>query len=181
MNIFALDSDPYKAARMMCDKHIPKMIVETAQMMASALIRHGATPDMMPLTKKGTPYKGGYNYHPCSVWASVSKPNFLWLAHHGNGLLDEYFTRYNKSHACEEPIKQMTEMFGIIPDGALTAFAQAMPDEFKNSFFDAHDIMASIHAYRAYYHSKGFAKWEKGTPAPWWWGHPFYACVADYL
>jgi hypothetical protein len=37
MNIFALDSDPCKAARMMCDKHIPKMIVETAQMMASAL------------------------------------------------------------------------------------------------------------------------------------------------
>ena len=46
MNIFALDSDPFKAARMMCDKHIPKMIVETAQMMASALIRH--TPARSP-------------------------------------------------------------------------------------------------------------------------------------
>ena len=40
MNIFALDSDPYKAARMMCDKHIPKLIVESAQMMAASLIRH---------------------------------------------------------------------------------------------------------------------------------------------
>ena len=51
MNIFVLHRTPWKAAQMMCDKHIPKMIVESAQMMASALIRHGATPDMMPTTK----------------------------------------------------------------------------------------------------------------------------------
>jgi hypothetical protein len=43
----------------------------------------------------------------------------------------------------------------------LTPFAQAMPDEYRDD--DA------VKAYQAYYHSKQFAKWEKGTPAPDWW------------
>tara|TARA_A100001515_G_C4405381_1_gene155236 strand:- start:239 stop:439 length:201 start_codon:yes stop_codon:yes gene_type:complete len=42
-----------------------------------------------------------------------------------------------------------------------TPFAQAMPDEYRDD-----DV---VKAYRAYYHSKTFAKWEKGTPAPDWW------------
>ena len=36
MNIFHLDNDPIKAAQMMCDKHIVKMIVEYAQLMSTA-------------------------------------------------------------------------------------------------------------------------------------------------
>ena len=37
MNIFILDTNPTTAARMHCDKHVPKMCVEAAQMLASAL------------------------------------------------------------------------------------------------------------------------------------------------
>ena len=80
MNIFVLDANPIEAARMMCDKHIPKMVVETAQMMASALRRHGATDDIMPLAKTtGRPYKGGYHHHPCTVWCGDTQMNYLWL------------------------------------------------------------------------------------------------------
>jgi hypothetical protein len=42
-----------------------------------------------------------------------------------------------------------------------TPFIQAMPDKYRDD-----DAVA---AYRAYYHMKWFAKWEKGTPAPNWW------------
>ena len=80
MNIFVLHENAFTSANMMCDKHIPKMVVETAQMMASALRRHGATDEQMPLTKSGTPYKGGYAHHPCTVWAGDSVGNFQWLA-----------------------------------------------------------------------------------------------------
>ena len=161
MNIFVLDKDPYVSARMMCDKHIPKMVVESAQMMASALRRHGATDEDMPLTKSGTPYKGGYKHHPCTVWAGDSWHNFDWLANHAIGLLGEYYMRFGKEHACSEAIGQMNGMSWRLPNGRLTPFAQAMPDEFKQE--DA------VQAYRAYYHCKTFAKWEKGTPAPDWW------------
>jgi len=36
MNIFYVDKDPVKAAKMMCDKHIIKMILESAQMLCTA-------------------------------------------------------------------------------------------------------------------------------------------------
>jgi hypothetical protein len=145
MNIFVLDLDPTTAAQMHCDKHVPKMCVEAAQMMASALRRHGATDEQMPLTKSGTPYKGGYAHHPCTVWAGDSRNNFMWLADHAVDLCNEYFNIIDK----------------VIPKGSLTPFAQAMPDEYRND--------DPVVAYQAYYHSKQFAKWEKGTPAPDWW------------
>ena len=58
MNIFILDEDPITSAKFYCDKHVPKMVVELYQQLGSAVIRHGATPDMMPLTKKRTPLRG---------------------------------------------------------------------------------------------------------------------------
>ena len=161
MNIFVLDLDPVVAARMHCDKHVPKMCVEAAQMMASALRYHGATDEQMPLTKSGTPYKGGYAHHPCTVWAGDSQENWMWLAHHAMQLCEEYYKRFNKMHACTEPIYHMIGLQKMIPNTELTPFAQAMPDEYRDD-----DV---VKAYRAYYHSKTFAKWEKGTPAPDWW------------
>tara|TARA_B100001113_G_scaffold351171_1_gene349718 strand:+ start:2951 stop:3463 length:513 start_codon:yes stop_codon:yes gene_type:complete len=163
MNIFVLDENPEIAARMHCDKHVPKMCVEAAQMMASALRRHGATDEQMPLTKAGRPYLGGYKNHPCTRWAGDSMGNYQWLAAHATELYIQYKCRFGKTHACEEPINKMCMMdVRIKPHhGRLTPFAQAMPDEYKDE--DA------VKAYRAYYHSKQFAKWEKGTPAPDWW------------
>ena len=173
MNIFVLDEDPVTAARMHCDKHVPKMCVEAAQMMASAMRRHGATDEQMPLTKAGRPYKGGYKHHPCTVWAGDTWPNFNWLAVHAIGLCVEYRKRFGKDHACYKPTLRMQSLGRVmilkpsddimehITGGELTPFAQAMPDEYRDD--DA------VKAYRAYYHSKQFAKWEKGTPAPDWW------------
>ena len=160
MNIFVLHTDPTIAAQMHCDKHVPKMCVEAAQMMASALRRHGATDEQMPLTKAGKPYKGGYAHHPCTVWAGDSDTNFLWLANHAITLCQEYRKRFGKVHACQNPIHQMSHMMQFVGE-EMTPFAQAMPDEYRDD--DA------VKAYRAYYHSKQFAKWEKGTPAPDWW------------
>ena len=36
MNIFVLDTDPVTAAQLQCDKHVVKMIVESAQMLSTA-------------------------------------------------------------------------------------------------------------------------------------------------
>ena len=174
MNIFVLDEDPILAAKMYCDKHIPKMCVEMLQMMGSAVIRHGATPDMMPLTKKGTPLKGGYHNHPCSRFAGDSRTNFLWVAHHAAALCEEYTLRFGKTHFCEKGIVHLCSMDSLIPEGKLTPFALAMPNRYKPagvvtvvlSHASGH---VAVKAYRAYYHSKAFAKWEKGRPIPNWW------------
>ena len=164
MNIFVLDESPTIAARMMDCVRVPKMVTESAQMMASALRRHGATDEQMPLTKSGTPYKGGYKHHPCTVWAGDSRDNFQWLAQHACILFLEYERRFGKEHACELPIKTMCTMWDMIPEGGLTPFAQAMPDEYKDE--DA------VKAYRAYYKSKvdspGGVHYRHTSPPDWW-------------
>ena len=164
MNIFVLDENPVDAAKAMDCVRLPKMCVESAQMMASALRRHGATDDQMPLTKKGTPYKGGYHHHPCTVWVGDSRANFEWLAAHAVALCWEYWFRFSKKHACAGPIKNMVFLGKLIPEGELTPFAQAMPDEYKDD-----DV---VKAYRAYYHSKvdspGGVHYRHTRPPEWW-------------
>lgn len=167
MNIFVLDEDPMKSAQAMDCVRVPKMIVESAQMMASALRRWGATDEQMPLTQKGTPYKGGYHHHPCTVWAGDTFSNFDWLCRHAVGLLIEYQNRFGKRHACSDPIVHMiSNTPNNIPDGELTVFAQAMPDEFKQE--------NAVKAYRAYYHSKihsaGGVHYRHTSPPDWWMG-----------
>ena len=162
MNIFILDERPLWAAQMHCDKHLPKMCVELLQQLGSALRRHGATDEQMPLTQKGTPLKGGYPNHPCTRWVGDSRANFQWAADHAIGLCLHFNKRYGKRHFCETGIIQMNDMANMIPDGELTPFAQAMPDEYKND--DA------VKAYRDYYHYKATimpVEW-KHTPRPGW-------------
>lgn len=163
MNLFVLDNDPEIAAQYMCDKHIPKMVVETFQMMGSALRRYGATDNVMPLTSKGTPLVGGYKNHPVTVWLGDTITNFVWASLHGIALCEEYTMRYGKRHGCHNGILKMADMMDYITVGPQTPFAQAMPDEYRDS--DA------VTAYRDYYwcEKRYFAKWDKGRNAPKWW------------
>jgi len=164
MNIFVLDENPVDAAKAMDCVRVPKMVVESAQMMASALRRHGATDEQMPLTKAGRPYLGGYKNHPCTIWAGDSRANFEWLAAHAVALSWEYWFRFSKKHACAGPIKNMVFLGKLIPEGELTPFALAMPDEYKDD-----DV---VKAYRAYYHSKvdspGGVHYRHTNPPDWW-------------
>ena len=166
MNIFALDVNPEIAAQYMCDKHVPKMLLETMQMLGSAARRHGAKDSDMPLTSKGTPLKGGYHHHPCTVWAGDCRSNYHWLSMHGLQLCEEYIYRFGKVHTCQPSIIKLSNMGKLIPvndRNTPTPFHQAMPDKYKRT--DA------ITAYRLYYmgDKARFAKWEKGRKKPFWW------------
>tara|TARA_R100000995_G_scaffold35555_1_gene16257 strand:- start:26691 stop:27215 length:525 start_codon:yes stop_codon:yes gene_type:complete len=166
------------------------MVTESAQMMASALRRHGATDEQMPLTKAGRPYLGGYKNHPCTIWAGDNRANFNWLARHAQALLTEYNKRFGKVHACHNPIYQMLCMSEMIPEGDLTPFALAMPDDFRphlNEHIGApFDVVPNddftfishasgddaVQAYRRYYHSKADSKggvhYRHTNPPDWW-------------
>ena len=170
MNIFVLDTDPHAAARMMCDKHIPKMLVESAQMMASALRRHGVDESELPLTRRGTPYKMSFPHHPCTKWVGDSYQNFMWLYEHAKAISQEYLKRFGNRRGTHRTVRTIREMYRAFdkhfttfdfPESKLTTFPQAVPDKYQGK-----DV---VKAYRAYYHSKAFAKWDKGTPAPNWW------------
>lgn len=175
MNIFVLNIEPNRAATDQCDKHLPKMCVETAQMMASAVRRHGALDEDMPLTQADQPYAGGYPHHPCTIWAGDCEENFLWLAEHGLALCMEFESRFGKEHGCFEPILQMLGMHYIIPsNGRMTPFALAMPNVYRPIIDGEMAFHATgsdaVDAYRAYYHSKEFAAWNYTDQPKWWQG-----------
>ena len=128
MNIFVLDQDPYVAARYHCDKHVVKMVLETAQML-STITGHG--------------YRPTHLNHPCTVWARQSTGNFQWLYDLGLALGKEYTHRYRKRHKSSFVIAEQWPPPETIPAGPLTPFALAMPEQYKCD--------CPVQSYRAYY------------------------------
>ena len=159
MNIFVLDRNPGRAARMLCDKHVSKMILETAQMLSTVAVSLGYEHDCL--------YKPVHAKHPCTLWAGRSHSNWLWLCKHGLAMAEEFEYRYKNRHKSSEVIEFIyTNNMGPKAKwfGYVTTFAQAMPDQYKHK--DA------VKAYRAYYigEKKRFAKWTNRTPPKWWKG-----------
>lgn len=165
MNIFVLDHDPIRAASFLCNKHLSKMLIECGQMLATSLRSHGADDDLFLMfgvtTSKGTAWRSTHKNHPCTIWTSRSRSNYLWLCDHADAIAQEYTNRYGKIHACELPIKAMRVLASLIPEGDLSEFALAMPDD--------HKIKGdAVRSYRSYYHTKEFASWTNAD-VPYWW------------
>jgi len=152
MNIFILDDNIEQCAQYHCDQHVVKMILESVQMLCTALNKKGYT----------TPYKSTHVKHPCVLWAEESFSNYLWLKDLANALNAEYKFRFEKEsdHKSILVLGKIAEY--SFEDHGLTEFPQAMPDEYKIKG-DA------IQAYRQFYvgEKMGFAKWTK-RPKPNW-------------
>ena len=124
MNIFYLHKDPVKAAQVQYDKHVVKMILESAQMLCTAHHVYGNPDDV--------PYRQAYLNHPSTIWARSSRPNYYWLYRHMIALGKEYTKRYGKIHMTIDKCKFA---LSYCPDGItseqFTEPPQCMPDEYK--------------------------------------------------
>ena len=180
MNIFILSTDIDKCAEYHVDKHVTKMILEAAQMLATtvwvdkligyvprkldsaelAIIR--AEMVMLPSIGERTflRYKAAHLNHPCSIWARTSYDNYQWLQVYANALNEEAQYRGYKPHASCAEVNSMPEPFRLKSIG-LTPFAQAMPDEYKSD--DA------VTAYRTYYKNDkaDIATWKRRQQPEW--------------
>lgn len=132
MQIFVLDSNASVAAKMYADKHVVKQVLETCQLLCATMRVHGIDYG----------YQITHRNHPCRRWLDESSGNFNWLMSLGIKLSEEYTYRYDKIHKSQSVIEGVY-CPDTIPDGELTPFPQAMPDEFKHE--DA------VQAYRSYY------------------------------
>jgi hypothetical protein len=169
MNIFTLNLCPIKSAEDHCDKHVVKQIVEDFQMLGSAVIRHGAKTNEMPLTQKGTPLKGGYHNHPCTRWVGENRSNFEWTCFHALALAEEYTMRYNKKHSCQSGIEHLCRMIGMLPKGNRTEFAVAIAADQNCRHHPAFHSSSVVDKYRLYYicDKAPFAKWTKRQAPEW--------------
>ena len=142
MNIFYLDRDPELAAIYQYNKHVVKMILESAQMLCTA---HHHYAEELGYDNSYIPYKKAHYNHPSTIWTRQNSRNYYWLYHHMLALGDEYTKRYNKTHLtiskCWQPLQFVPK--GMPLGGPITQPPQAMPDEFKRD--------CAIHAYWLYY------------------------------
>ena len=136
MNIFYLDECPDKAARLQYNKHVVKMILESAQMLCVAHHVYGNSNDV--------PYKEVHLNHPSTRWTRLCRANYMWLYNHMIALGDEYTKRYGKTHLTITKCKDfLAKPPQNLPGGEFTQPPQAMPEEFKRD--------CAIHAYWLYY------------------------------
>lgn len=114
MNIFMLDRNPAIAAQYMVDKHVVKMILESAQLLSTAhrVIDGEQYIDtssgrkikrwLLSDAREPVMYKATHINHPSAVWSRQSVENYLWLVDHFFALLNEYNYRYGKIHKCSD-------------------------------------------------------------------------------
>jgi len=137
MNIFFLSLDPDEAARLHCDKHVVKMILETAQLLYTA---HWVYESPLP----DGAYRKTHPNHPSARWVRESLRNYSWLCRLGLALCAEYSFRYGKIHKTQHHLTWLSaHPPERLVDVGWTLPRLAMPDEF-------HDKDPVI-AYRKYY------------------------------
>jgi hypothetical protein len=151
VNIFILDQNPKIAAGYHNDKHCVKMILESAQMLSTAV----------RLTGVDAGYKMTHKNHPCTVWCRASLANWMWLKSLASGLNEQFKLRFGhvRNHKsfdliCSLPVPE-------IEDIGITPFAQAMPEKYRD--------VNPVTAYRNFYmeEKRHLAQWKNQIPE-WW-------------
>ena len=117
MNIFFLSSSPKRAARYHNDKHVRKMIVETAQLLSTAhrlldgeeytvLSKNGRRLKRwkLPDERDEVLYLAAYYNHPCAVWVRKQSGNYKYAFELLFELINEFHYRFHKPHKSEELI-----------------------------------------------------------------------------
>ena len=153
MNLFYLDRDPVEAARLQCDRHVVKMILETAQMLSTAHLE---------LDGIKVAYKSTHKNHPSTVWVRSSTEAYEWAFMHMMALGAEYTRRYGKMH---KTIREHAEMLSLVPinmdpNAVFTEPPQCMYDECKRD--------DTVLAYLTYYNAKADEWAAKGSPMKWY-------------
>lgn len=188
INVFYLDHCPAAAAKAHCDRHVVKMILETAQLLSTAwgvlnpelvdtdafgldrlwpYLLQGDNPGYTRHLGHQRIYNVTHANHPVVLWARASTGNYDWLWCLGIYLSEEYTYRYKKVHASLQVLYTLEGPPPACPPGPQTQPTPAMPEALcVLTKEDAYDTPAS---YRRYYveTKQRLLKWTKRGAPPW--------------
>lgn len=175
MNIFYLSDDPNQAAQWMVDKHVVKMILESAQLLSTAhRILDGQEYTGKTMAgrnikrwrlqdgRDNVVYQATHVNHPSAVWCRQSLENYGWLASHLYALINEYEYRYEKKHKVSEMAYYIYSPPYNLKEWDMTPMPSAMADEYKIS----DDPVIN---YQNYYRNgkRHLHKWTKRNQPEW--------------
>lgn len=159
----------------MVDRHVVKMILETAQLLSTAhRVLDGE--EIVGKSKTGRSvkryilhderdtimYQATHINHPSAIWTRTAVENYLWLVEHFYALLEEYKYRYQKTHKCTDLAYYLQS-----PPQNLREFDQTeMPCAMDVKYIVAKDPVVN---YRNYYKmgKSDLHKWTRRAPPPW--------------
>lgn len=155
MNIFITSECPIESAAYLDDKRVVKMVLETAQLLSTAVRSLGIE----------VGYASTHANHPCAKWARESRQNYEWTWHHGLALATEYAARYGKLHKSGMLLYILGQYRDRFPDIGLTEFANCAAN--KSFGIDYKNVKDIPLAYRLYLSDR----WELDKRCPTWYGH----------
>jgi len=159
MNIFYL-GNPQISAQELCDKHVVKMITESAQMLCAAHWCKANTLEKVERLNCAKLFKPAHVGHPSTIWTRETNEQYLWHYELYVEMCKEYTRRYGKIHGSSRFIGVLDKP----PEDLGTGWReppQCMPEKYKCD--------DTIQAYRNYYiaEKKHFAKYRKGGRPEW--------------
>lgn len=176
MNIFYISSDPVQAAEWMVDKHVVKMILESAQLLSTAhRVLDGREIEgrtdtgrkarrwVLDDAREHIIYKATHVNHPSAIWCREAVENYNWLVDHFFALMAEYKYRYNKDHAC---FGELSYMLASPPKNLQDYDMTKMPSAMADEYIISEDPIVN---YRNYYKlgKINLHKWTKRKPPEW--------------
>lgn len=144
MNIFYLNNNPHVCARYHVDKHVVKMILETAQLLSTAHRVLDGKEFKLSDDRDTKLYKATHVNHPSAIWSRASAGNYKWLHALLIELCAEYTFRYNKVHKVQRD--DLDLLLSHVPfninDGEFVEPPAVVSDDCKTS-----DVISSYHNY----------------------------------
>lgn len=117
MNVFALSSCPLESARLLDDKRVVKMVLESAQLLSTAVRSQVFAPSEGWVRSL---YSPTHLSHPVTRW--ISEPGYQgdlrrqWLMCHAIALASEYSQRYNgRQHKSETQVLHVLYQHYFVP------------------------------------------------------------------
>lgn len=152
MNIFVTSECPIESARNLDNVRRNKMLLETCQLLSTALNAHGV---------KG-PYRSTHMNHPATIWARQNKGNYQWLLDHAQELATLYTIKTGKIHKCSEVLPVLRSLIYVLPDGPRTPFVNCARNKEKGIDYTGHGDVTL--AYQLYLNDR----WETDSRPPTW-------------
>ena len=176
MNIFYVNTNAELAAQSMVNRHVVKMILETAQLLSTAhrVIDGEEYTGQSQSGRKARRWKlnndldtilysATHINHPSAIWTRKTSGNYSWLYDHLVALGSEYTYRYARSHVTIDKLGDILKNPpDNIPQGAITPMPSCM---------DKEHIIGNdpVENYRNYY-NKGktsLHRWTNRFPPEW--------------
>jgi hypothetical protein len=176
VNIFYVNTNAELAAQSMVDRHVVKMILETAQLLSTAhRVLDGE--EFVGQSQSGRKakrwrlkndlddimYSATHINHPSAVWTRQSVANYNWLVDHLVALGYEYTHRYGRTHIT---IDKLADILKNPPQNIPHDVMTPMPSCMAKEYIVSDD---PVENYRNYY-NKGktsLHRWTNRFPPDW--------------